>query len=179
MAYSESPKGVGGSLGNNDAHGPKGTHVGPQGLPVFHDMDTGLAYAKKIGKPAFLDFTGHACVNCRKMEENVWGESGVINILKEDVVVISLYVDDKRDLPAAEQKEVELNGKMKKIRTIGNKWSYIQTIRYKTNTQPYYIMLGPNNEDLSNGSADYEHHGNVEDFKDWLQEGLSLYEKAK
>jgi len=179
MAYSESPKGVGGSLGNNDAHGPKGTHVGPQGLPVFHDMDTGLAYAKKIGKPAFLDFTGHACVNCRKMEENVWGESGVINILKEDVVVISLYVDDKRDLPIAEQKEVELNGKMKKIRTIGNKWSYIQTIRYKTNTQPYYIMLGPNNEDLSNGSADYEHHGNVEDFKDWLQEGLSLYEKAK
>lgn len=179
MAYSESPNGVGGSLGNNDAHGPKGTHVGPQGLPVFHDMDTGLAYAKKIGKPAFLDFTGHACVNCRKMEENVWGESGVINILKEDVVVISLYVDDKRDLPAAEQKEVELNGKMKKIRTIGNKWSYIQTIRYKTNTQPYYIMLGPNNEDLSNGSADYEHHGNVEDFRDWLQEGLSLYEKAK
>ncbi len=179
MAYSESPNGVGGIGGNIAEHGPEGTHVGPQGLPVFHDMDKGIAYAKKIGKPAFLDFTGHACVNCRKMEENVWGEPGVINILKEDVVVISLYVDDKRDLPTSEQKEVKVNGKIKKLRTIGNKWSYIQTIRYKTNTQPYYIMLGPNNEDLSNGSADYEHHGNVEDFRGWLQEGLSLYEKAK
>jgi thiol:disulfide interchange protein DsbD len=181
MAYSESPNGVGGSVGGGSAskHGPEGTHAGPQGLPVFHDMDEGLAYAKKIGKPAFLDFTGHACVNCRKMEENVWGEPGVIEILENDVVVISLYVDDKRDLPEAEQKEVEINGKTKKLRTIGNKWSYIQTRDYKTNTQPYYIMLGPNNEDLANGSADYEHHGNVEDFKSWLKEGLSLYKQAK
>ncbi len=85
----------------------------------------------------------------------------------------------KRDLPEAEQKEVEINGKTKKLRTIGNKWSYIQTRDYKTNTQPYYIMLGPNNEDLANGSADYEHHGNIEDFKSWLKEGLSLYKQAK
>ena len=94
--------------------------------------------------------------------------SGLLALVLSDIV-----------LKTSEQKEVEVNGKMKKLRTIGNKWSYIQTIRYKTNTQPYYIMLGPNNEDLSNGSADYEHHGNVEDFRGWLQEGLSLYEKAK
>ena len=179
MAYSESPNGVGGSGNAIQQHGPEGTHVGPQGLPVFHDMDEGMAYAKKIGKPAFLDFTGHACVNCRKMEENVWGEPGVIEILRDNVVVISLYVDDKRDLPESEQKEVQVNGRTKKLRTIGNKWSYIQTVKYKTNTQPYYIMLGPNNEDLANGSADYEHHGNVSDFKAWLEKGLALYEKAE
>ena len=88
MAYSESPYGVGSSKGgglvaNSDHHGTD-THIGPQGLPVFHDLDKGLAFAKQNNKPAFLDFTGHACVNCRKMEENVWGEPGVIEILTND-----------------------------------------------------------------------------------------------
>ncbi|MCB9360701.1 MAG: thioredoxin family protein [Flavobacteriales bacterium] len=184
MSYSESPTGFGGSGGGHSSsveeHGPEGTHLGPQGIPVFHDMDEGMAYAKKIGKPAFLDFTGHACVNCRKMEENVWGEPGVIDILKDKVVIISLYVDDKRELPKEEQKEVEIApGKTRMLETVGNKWSYIQATKYKTNTQPYYRMLGPNDEDLANGSADYEHHGNTEDFKAWLEEGLKLYNEAK
>lgn len=184
MAYSESPYGVGsskggGSLANSDHHGTD-THIGPQGLPVFHDLDKGLAFAKQNNKPAFLDFTGHACVNCRKMEENVWGEPGVIEMLTNDVVVISLYVDDKRELPKNEQIEVEVyEGKMKKLKTIGNKWSHYQATTYKANTQPYYRMLGPNGEDLENGSADYEHHGNAEDFSSWLSEGLALYNKAK
>jgi thiol:disulfide interchange protein DsbD len=184
MSYSESPTGFGGSGDGNSSsgeeHGPEGTHRGPQGIPVFHDMEEGMAYAKKIGKPAFLDFTGHACVNCRKMEENVWGEPGVIDILKDKVVIISLYVDDKRELPKEEQKEVEIApGKTRLLETVGNKWSYIQATKYKTNTQPYYRMLGPNDEDLANGSADYEHHGNTEDFKAWLEEGLKLYNEAK
>jgi thiol:disulfide interchange protein DsbD len=184
MSYSESPTGFGGSGGGSSSsleeHGPEGTHRGPQGIPVFHDMEEGMAYAKKIGKPAFLDFTGHACVNCRKMEENVWGEPGVIDILKDKVVIISLYVDDKRELPKEEQKEVEIApGKTRMLETVGNKWSYIQATKYKTNTQPYYRMLGPNDEDLANGSADYEHHGNTEDFKAWLEEGLKLYNEAK
>lgn len=180
MSYSESPYGFGGTnansyQGSNGQHGPEGTHLGPQGLPVFHDMDEGIAYAKKVNKPVFLDFTGHACVNCRKMEENVWGEPGVIEILRENVVVVSLYVDDKRELPVSEQKEVQIGSKTKQLKTIGNLWSYVQATRYKTNTQPYYRMLNTSGEDLGNGSADYEHHGNVEDFKRWLEEGLKEF----
>ncbi|MBL4594266.1 MAG: thioredoxin family protein [Flavobacteriales bacterium] len=182
MSYSESPHGVGGSAEGSSAseHGPEGTHLGAQSLYLFHDLDEGLAYAKKVGKPAFLDFTGWACVNCRKMEENVWGEAGVLDIMREEVVIISLYVDEKEELPEEEQIEVEYApGKTRILRTIGNKWSTLQTTKYKTNTQPYYRMLGPNGEDLSNGSADYEHHGNKDDFKAWLDEGLKLYKEAK
>lgn len=182
MSYSESPHGVGGSGGSGatQEHGPEGTHLGAQGLYLFHDLDEGLAYAKKVGKPAFLDFTGWACVNCRKMEENVWGESGVLEIMRDEVVIISLYVDEKAELPKEEQIEVEFApGKTRMLKTVGNKWSYYQTKNYKTNTQPYYRMLGPNGEDLSNGSADYENHGNKEDFKAWLDDGLKLYKEAK
>ena len=183
MSYSESPMGVGGSGGGSssaEAHGPEGSHRGPQGIFIFHDLEEGMAYAKEVGKPAFLDFTGHACVNCRKMEENVWGEPGVIEIMESDVVIISLHVDDKKELPLAEQVEVEYApGRFRTLKTIGNKWSALQTTKYKTNTQPYYIMLGPNGEDLSNGSADYENHGNAELFKNWLDEGLELYKAAK
>ena len=183
MSYSESPHGVGGSGGGNSSapeHGPEGTHLGAQSLYLFHDLDEGLAYAKKVGKPAFLDFTGWACVNCRKMEENVWGESGVLEIMRDEVVIISLYVDEKAELPIEEQKEVEFApGKTRMLKTVGNKWSYYQATNYKTNTQPYYRMLGPNGEDLSNGSADYENHGNKDDFKAWLDEGLKLYNEAR
>jgi len=182
MSYSESPHGVGGSSvgSSTEMHGPEGTHLGAQGLFVFHDMEEGIAYAKKIGKPVFLDFTGHACVNCRKMEEGVWGEKGVIDIMRDEVVIVSLYVDDKTELPKEEQRTVEVApGKTMDLKTIGNKWSYTQGVKYKTSAQPYYRMLGPNGEDLDNGSADYEHHGNKDDFKAWLDEGLKLYKKAK
>jgi thiol:disulfide interchange protein len=184
MSYSESPHGVGDSRGGGSSsaadHGPEGTHLGAQSLHLFHDLDKGLAYAKKVGKPAFLDFTGWACVNCRKMEENVWGTQGVLDIMKNEVVIISLYVDEKAELPIEEQVEVEYApGKTRILRTLGNKWSTLQTTKYKTNTQPYYRMLGPNGEDLSNGSADYENHGNRDDFKAWLDKGLKLYKEAK
>jgi thiol:disulfide interchange protein DsbD len=177
MSYSESPMGVGaGGTGNASFdHGPEGTHLGPQNLHAFHDYSKGLEYAKKVNKPLFVDFTGHACVNCRKMEENVWGESGVIEKLRDEVVVVSLYVDDKRALPKDEQVEVELAGKSKKLRTIGNKWSYLQARRYKTNTQPFYVMLTPKGKPLSNGSADYEHHGNATDFEQWLSSGINEF----
>ena len=183
MSYSESPRGFGGNGGaisSTQNSQPEGTHLGPQGIFIFHDLDEGLSYAKKVGKPAFLDFTGHACVNCRKMEENVWGEPGVIEIMKNDVVIISLHVDEKEELPTKEQIEVEYApGKTRILKTVGNKWSYLQTSKYNINTQPFYIMLGPNGEDLTNGSADYEHHGNRDAFKTWLEEGLKLYKEAK
>ena len=176
MTYSESPNGIGKTSGRSGiGDHDEGQHPGPQGLAVFHDYDEGVIYAKKVGKPILLDFTGHACVNCRKMEEKVWGEPGVIGKLRNELVIISLYVDDKRDLPLEEQKEVMIGSKTKKLRTIGNKWSYLQATRYKTNTQPYYVMLDTDGKDLDNGSADYEHHGNVADFSNWLKKGLKSF----
>ena len=173
MEYSESPRGFGNTASTVDYI--EGTHVGPQGIPAFLDIEDGLAYAKKVGKPIFLDFTGKACVNCRRMEEGVWGEPGVIEILKNEVVLVSLYVDDKRPLPLEDQFEVEENGKTIKITTIGKKWSHYQSSKYKVNTQPYYLILDENGNEVGNGSADYENHGNVEAFKNWLEEGVELY----
>ena len=181
MAYSESPLGFGGSGARTSEHSDDDRmHLGPQGIMVFHDMDEGIEYAKEVDKPVFLDFTGHACVNCRKMEETVWGEPGIIDILRNDVVIVSLYVDDKRELPKDEQRVAQVTkDRTMSIKTIGNKWSFLQATRYKTNTQPYYIMLGPDGEDLNNGSADYENHRDPAKFQAWLEEGLKLYNKAK
>ncbi|MDG2153750.1 MAG: cytochrome c biogenesis protein CcdA [Crocinitomicaceae bacterium] len=179
--YAESPFGVGGGSDASGAYIPgEDTHPGPHKLPLFDDFDKALAYSKKVGKPLFIDFTGKACVNCRKMENTVWGKPGVIEKLRNDVVIVSLYVDDKKDLPKKEHKTVEYApGKYKKITQVGHKWSYFQQSRYKTNTQPYYRMLGPNGEDLSNGSADYEHHGSAKKFQKWLEAGLNAYKKIK
>ena len=179
--YAESPFGVGGGSDASGAYIPgEDTHPGPHKLPLFDDFDKALAYSKKVGKPLFIDFTGKACVNCRKMENTVWGKPGVIEKLRNDVVIVSLYVDDKKDLPKKEHKTVEYApGKYKKITQVGHKWSYFHQSRYKTNTQPYYRMLGPNGEDLSNGSADYEHHGSAKKFQKWLEAGLNAYKKIK
>lgn len=183
MHYSESPLGVGKSGGGGSGvaeYGPEGTHLGAQNLYLFHDLDEAQAYAKKVNKPLFIDFTGHNCVNCRKMEQSVWGESGVIEKLKDDVVIVSLYVDEDIDLPKEEQVEVELApGKMKMLKTVGDKWMFTQIKRYQVTAQPYYRMLGPNGEDLSNGAATYKDHSDPKDFEDWIAEGLKLYKEAK
>lgn len=182
MHYSESPLGVGKSGGGSSVaeHGPEGTHLGAQNLWLFHDLEVAEAYAKKVGKPLFIDFTGHNCVNCRKMEQSVWGEPGVIEKLKNDVVIVSLYVDEDIDLPIEEQVEVELApGKMKKLKTVGDKWMFTQIKRYQVTAQPYYRMLGPNGEDLANGSADYMNHSDPKDFQAWIDKGLKLYKEAK
>ncbi|MFM7619536.1 MAG: protein-disulfide reductase DsbD family protein, partial [Bacteroidota bacterium] len=178
MTYSES--GQSNQSGATGHSSLEGTHPGPQNIPVFHDLEKAQAYAKSVNKPLFVDFTGYACQNCRKMEENVWGEPGIIDILRDQVVIVSLYVDDKTTLPAAEQGVFEYApGKTMEVKEIGHKWSLLQAKRYQTNTQPYYRMLGPNGEDLSNGSADYEHHKDPNNFKGWLDSGLSLYKAAK
>lgn len=181
MSYSESPTGIGGAnttVGDNEH--VEGTHLGPQNIMVFHEYDKALAYAQKVGKPLFVDFTGHNCVNCRKMEQSVWSEPGVIERLKDDVVIVSLHVDERVPLPEEEQKNVEMGpGRMKMLRTTGDKWMHLQISKYKVTSQPYYRMMGPNGEDLSNGSADYENHSNVAKFKEWLEEGIDLYKSAK
>ena len=180
LSYSESPTGIGANQNSNSHTENNDMHLGPQNIMVFHDLEKAEAYAKEVHKPLFVDFTGHACVNCRKMEEKVWGEPGILEILRDKMVIVSLYVDEKTALPASEHKELEYApGKKMKITQVGHKWSYLQTTRYKSNTQPYYRVLGPKNEDLDIGSADYEHHGNAADFKAWLEKGLLEYSKAE
>ncbi len=124
------------------------TEVGPQnnrviGCPLnlncFHDYDEAVAEAKRTGKPIMIDFTGFSCVNCRKMEENVWSESRVLDVIKNDYVLVSLYVDDKTELPADKQTTSKINGD--KIETYGEKWSDMETTLFKSNTQPLYALI--------------------------------------
>jgi thiol:disulfide interchange protein len=117
----------------------------PQDLVCFKDLEEGMAYARENNKPVMLDFTGYACVNCRKMEEHVWPKEEVISLLRDEYVLISLYVDDKQELPAAEQVEVlqSHNGRMRKLRRTGDKWSHFQTEFFNINSQPYYVLLSP------------------------------------
>lgn len=177
--YSEAPGGFGGATHvGTSSETTADMHLGPQNIQVFHDLDKAKAYALKVGKPLFVDFTGHNCVNCRKMEESVWGEPGIIDHLKDDVVIASLHVDERVDLPKAEQKTVELvPGKFKKLITTGDKWMYLQIKDYKISSQPYYVMLDAEGKQIANGAADYQHHSSPSVFKEWLEKGLALYKK--
>ncbi|MEC3906744.1 cytochrome c biogenesis protein CcdA [Tamlana sp. 2201CG12-4] len=177
--YSESPYGVGytelgyGSVPGGDHNEvPDGAHLmPPHNILAFNDYDKGLAYAKKVGKPVMIDFTGHACVNCRKMEQNVWVKPNVLHILKNDVVLISLYVDDKRKLEADEIVESQLKpGKM--LKYIGQKWSELQTVKYKTNSQPFYVLMDHNEENLIDPVA---YTPDAEEYLAWLKAGISKF----
>lgn len=177
MQYSESPFGVGNSQGGGaiiQAHEEEGQHLGPQGIMVFHDYDAGLAYAKEVNKPVVLDFTGHACVNCRKMEEQVWSDANVKNMLANDVVLISLYVDERIDLSKDEQYETTMAGKTKKVKTTGDKWMVLQANTYGTNSQPYYVFLNHDEEQLVE-PANYQDYGTVKLFTDWLNRGIKEF----
>jgi len=148
----------------------------PQNLECFKDLDEGLAYAKKQNKPVMIDFTGHACVNCRKMEEHVWPERDVYNQLRDDYVLISLYVDDKRELPEAEQIIVEkATGGTRKLRRVGDKWAHFQTEYFQTNTQPYYVLLSPEGDKLLNQPVGYT--PDVSEFADFLQCGKDAFQQ--
>ena len=173
MEYSESPMGFGGSSKSvATAMLPEGAKSGPHGIVVFDDYEEGLAYAKKVNKPIMLDFTGFACVNCRKMENNVWSNPNVLSILKEKVVVISLYVDDKRELPKNEQffsKATE-----SEIETIGDKWTDFMITRYKTNTQPLYVLTDLEGKSLNAAQPTISYVG-VEEYEAWLKSGLAKF----
>ncbi|MEM8522044.1 cytochrome c biogenesis protein CcdA [Flavobacterium sp. PL12] len=178
MTYSESPYGVGGSKGGSAATAqvlPEGAHLGPHDLVAFDDYDKGVAYAKSINKPILLDFTGFACVNCRKMEDYVWSDTEILKILQGEVVLISLYVDDKKDLPKNEQYVSKETGK--EITSIGNKWSDFQITKFKANAQPYYIILDTDGNMLSDKPESY--NSNIESYKGWLREGIDRFKKAE
>ncbi len=175
--YSESPYGVGfaktgSGLVDTHADIPEGAHLmPPHNILAFNDYNKGLAYAKKVGKPVMIDFTGHACVNCRKMEQNVWVKSKVLEILKNDVVLISLYVDDKRKLEVKDIVESKLRPG-KKLKYIGQKWSELQTIKYKTNSQPFYVLMDHNEENLIDPIA---YTPDVDQYYIWLKTGVSKF----
>ncbi|QYJ67932.1 protein-disulfide reductase DsbD family protein [Flavobacterium litorale] len=170
-SYSESPFGFGGAtVMSNNQDLPEGAKIGPHNIISFEDYDEGLAYAKEVDKPVLIDFTGYACVNCRKMEDYVWSDERILSILKNDVVLISLYVDYKKELPEDEQYTSETTGK--RIKTIGNKWSDFQITRYKANAQPYYVLINLDEENL-NDPVGYT--PDIEEYEAWLKEGISNY----
>lgn len=143
----------------------------PLGLDCYKDFETGLAQAKKENKPILLDFTGWACVNCRKMEENVWSEQEVYETL-QNFVLISLYVDDRKELPEEEQFNFQFeSGRVKNISTIGQKWGTFQTINFNAASQPYYVLLSPDLRVL-NSAVQYT---DKDEYFTWLQEGLKNF----
>lgn len=158
---------------NNEAlHKYANLFKAPLGLNAFFDYDEALAYAKKNHKPIMIDFTGHACVNCRKMEASVWTDKAVYSLISNDFVLLQLYVDDKTDLLPAEQ---SITSQGKKIRTIGNKWSEVQASRFKANSQPFYVLLDDEGNLLvPPQGADYN-SGNYQNF---LQSGLDAFSKT-
>jgi len=177
MHYSESSYGVGYTKLSNGGNSvtneiPEGAHLGPHDIIAFNNYDKGMAFAKKVNKPVLLDFTGHACVNCRKMEERVWSDPSVLQVLKNKIVLISLYVDDKRELPENEHYTSEFTGK--KVTTIGKKWSEFQIKKYKANAQPYYVLLDQNGDNLNEHTA---YNPEIEEYLAWLNEGIGNFKK--
>lgn len=169
MTYAESVSGFGNN-GTSKSDLPEHAHIGPHGLITFDDYEIGLAYAKKVNKPVLLDFTGDACANCRKMEDNVWSNESVLSILREKVVIISLVCDRKIELPKAEQFVSKTTGK--EVVTIGNKWTDFQITRYKSNSQPLYVILDTNGNDLSKPIA---FTFDVQEYKKWLEDGIAKF----
>jgi thiol:disulfide interchange protein len=175
MEYSESPLGVGGSGGNAAvAVLPDGAISGPHSIVVFEDYEKGLAYAKTVNKPIMLDFTGYACVNCRKMENNVWSDKKILSILNNEVVLISLHVDDKRVLPKNEQFVSKTTGS--EIETVGDKWTDFMITKYKTNTQPLYVLTDLEGNNLNDSTPTISYIG-VDEYESWLKTGISKFKK--
>jgi thiol:disulfide interchange protein DsbD len=138
--------------------------------PKFFDYDEGMAYAKKHGKPVMLDFTGFGCVNCREMEASVWSDPRVKAIIDNEFVLISLYVDDKTRLPAVEMREEF--GKKVKLRTVGDRWSFLQRSKFGANAQPFYVLLDNAGRPIAPWKA---YDRDVKGYVDFLQGGVKFY----
>ena len=146
----------------------------PHGLNCFFDYDEALAYAKKVNKPLFIDFTGHSCVNCRKMEVSVWSDEEVLKRMNNDYVLLSLYVDDKTELAEGEKYTSTYSGK--KIKTLGNKWSDLQASRFNTNSQPYYVLLDNDGKLLTQPHA---FNLDINTYIKFLDGGKEAYQEKK
>ena len=138
----------------------------------FDDFDAGMEYARRNGKPVMLDFTGYGCVNCRKMELAVWTDSKVSKLIQDDYVLITLYVDNKTPLP--EHIKVMENGKERTLRTLGDKWSYLQRVKFGANAQPFYVLIDNDGNPLNKS---YSFDEDVNKYVDFLETGLNNYKK--
>ncbi|KIA94892.1 thiol:disulfide interchange protein DsbD [Pedobacter kyungheensis] len=145
----------------------------PHNIDGFFDYEEALAYAREVKKPLFLDFTGHGCVNCREMEARVWSDPRVLKRLKEDYVVVSLYTDDKTDLPVAEQFDSKILGT--KVNTVGKKFKHLQAERFNTISQPYYVLLGTDEKELVSPPIGVEF--DIDKYLQYLDKGLSEFAK--
>lgn len=177
--YSESPGGFGNttqivSKGFDIPEGADPEHC-PHELPCFHEFERGLEYAKEVNKPIMLDFTGWGCVNCRKMEEQVWSDPRVLQILREEIVIISLYVDEREELPEDEKYVSDITGK--KINTVGKKWSDFQIRHYRSNSQPQYVIIGHDGLQPLVETTAYDPDINA--YIIWLERGIAKFEQSK
>jgi thiol:disulfide interchange protein DsbD len=178
--YSESPQGFGGASGGGSVSGvktglPEHAHLGSNNIIAFDDLKFATEYARSVNKPLMIDFTGWACENCRKMEEQVWSDPEVKKRLNDKFVLVSLYVDDKTELPLDEQKEVEWNGK-RTLRTVGNKWSYLQSTKYKALALPQYRIISADGDRLSDSTS---YDPDIQKYLRWLDKGLEAFHSAK
>jgi len=149
----------------------------PLDLACVHDYEEGLEIAKQTGKPLLLDFTGWACVNCRKMEEQVWRQPEVLEKLQKDYIVVSLYVDEKADLPEEDQYEYTSNGRKKKVKTVGDKWAHFQISCFGSNAQPKYVLMNHEEQMLKKQTVGYD--PDVSKFVDFLDSGLENFKNKK
>ena len=138
----------------------------------FDDYDAGMKYAREHGKPVMLDFTGYGCVNCRKMELAVWTDMKVADLINNDYVLITLYVDNKTRLP--EPVKVMENGTERTLRTVGDKWSYLQRVKFGANAQPFYVLIDNEGKPLNKS---YSYDEDIDKYVDFLQTGLDNYKK--
>ncbi|WP_087137362.1 thioredoxin family protein [Elizabethkingia meningoseptica] len=147
------------------------------GLKPEHDYFKAIELAKKENKPVLIDFTGYGCENCRKMEEFVWSEPDILPIIQNDVILASVYVDDKEELPADQQTSIDMgNGQKKKIKTIGDKWSMFQQVNFNNNSQPHYVLVTPDQKVINVPVSGYMPK---EEFKKFLECGINYYKKNK
>ena len=145
------------------------------GMKPYHDYFEALEEAKRQNKPIMVDFTGYGCENCRKMEEFVWSEPDILPLLQNEVVLASLYVDDKESLPEEKQSSVDMgNGQKKKIKTIGDQWSLFQTVNFNNNSQPHYVLITPDGKLINNPVSGYMPK---DDFKKFLSCGINFFKE--
>ncbi|MFC4162391.1 cytochrome c biogenesis protein CcdA [Epilithonimonas zeae] len=143
------------------------------GLKPYHNYFEAIEVAKKENKPVLIDFTGYGCENCRKMEEFVWSQDDILPILQNDVIIASVYVDDKEELPENEQIKIDMGeGQMKKVKTIGDKWSLFQQVNFNNNSQPHYVLVTPDQKVINSPVSGYMPK---EDFKKFLKCGIDYF----
>lgn len=178
--YAESPDGVGFKGGNagrsssSSAELMKGQKYGPHQIPAFLDMADAIEHSKKVKKPIMIDFTGHACANCRKVEERVWSDPKIKQMLLDEVVLVSLYVDERTELPKEEQVFSEALGR--DLKTVGNKWTAFEIEKYNNNAQPYYIIV---DEKLNEYNKPLGAIYDVEKYYTWMKKGIDGYKAKK